>query len=117
MSEKRNDVVDMLFDQLITFQLDALKAATKAIHEPKRRWPRRTTPQARALVKEARDLIAAMPVTEAEAASAGNPPAPSPAARRRARARPNSSSNGRPSPSEHYAQAQAKAEEALKLAR
>ena len=33
VSEKRNNVVDALFDQTITFQLDALKAATKAIHE------------------------------------------------------------------------------------
>ena len=32
-SEARNDVVDVLFDQLISFQLDSLKAATKAIHE------------------------------------------------------------------------------------
>ena len=26
-------MVDTLFDQLITFQLDGLKAATKAVHE------------------------------------------------------------------------------------
>ena len=32
-SEARNDVVDVLFDQLISFPLDSLKAATKAIHE------------------------------------------------------------------------------------
>ncbi|MEY3553648.1 MAG: hypothetical protein RL735_1996, partial [Pseudomonadota bacterium] len=33
ISESRTDAVDTLFDQLITFQLDNLKAATKAIHE------------------------------------------------------------------------------------
>ncbi len=33
VSEKRTNAVDMLYDQMITFQLDALKAATKAIHD------------------------------------------------------------------------------------
>ena len=31
VSEKRTNVVDVLYDQTVTFQLDALKAATKAI--------------------------------------------------------------------------------------
>ena len=31
-SEVRNGVVDALFDQIVSFQLDSLKAATKAIH-------------------------------------------------------------------------------------
>jgi len=31
--EKRNEAVDVLFDQLITFQLEPLKAATKSLHE------------------------------------------------------------------------------------
>ena len=93
----RTAVVDTLFDQLITFQLEALKAATKALHEVDAALAKKDNAQARALAKEARDLIAAMPITEAQAASP-EIAAPSPAARRRPRARPSSSSNGRPSP-------------------
>lgn len=69
VSEKRTNVVDALFDQLITFQLDNLKVATKAIHEAEAALAKKDNAQARALVKEARDLVAAMPVTAAEAAS------------------------------------------------
>ena len=69
VSEKRTSVVDALYDQLVTFQLDNLKAATKALHEAEAALAKKDNPQARALVKEARDLIAAMPVTEAQAAS------------------------------------------------
>ena len=47
----------------------ALKAATKAIHEADAALAKKDNAQARALVKEARDLIAAMPVTDAQAAS------------------------------------------------
>ena len=65
LSEKRTAVVDTLFDQLITFQLDELKAATKAIHDAEAALAKKDNAQGRALVKEARDLIAAMPVTEA----------------------------------------------------
>ena len=68
-SESRTDAVDALFDQLITFQLDNLKAATKAIHEAEAALAKKDNAQARALVKEARDLIAAMPIDEKAAAS------------------------------------------------
>ena len=69
LSEKRNEAVDVLFDQLVTFQLEPLKAATKSLHELDAALARKDNAQARALAKEARDLIAAMPVTDAEAAS------------------------------------------------
>lgn len=69
VSDKRTDVVDVLFDQLVTFQLDALKAATKAIHEAEAGLAKKDDAKARALLAEARDLIAAMPVTDAEAVS------------------------------------------------
>jgi ABC-type Fe3+ transport system substrate-binding protein len=69
VSEKRTNVVDALFDQTITFQLDNLKAATKAIHEAEAALAKKDNAQGRALVKEARDLVAAMPVSAAEAAS------------------------------------------------
>jgi hypothetical protein len=67
ISEKRTDVVDALFDQMITFQLEGLKVATKAIHDAEAALAKKDNAQARALVMEARDLIAAMPITEAQA--------------------------------------------------
>ena len=69
VSEKRTNAVDVLYDQTITFQLDALKAATKAIHEAEAAIAKKDSAEAKALVKEARDLVAAMPITEQQAAS------------------------------------------------
>ncbi len=69
VSDKRTDVVDTLFDQLVTFQLEPLKAATRAIHEAEAGLAKKDDPKARALVAEARDLIAAMPITAEEAVS------------------------------------------------
>jgi ABC-type Fe3+ transport system substrate-binding protein len=68
LSEKRTAAVDALYDQTITFQHEALKTATKAVHEAEAKLAKKDNAQARALVKEARDLIAAMPVSEAEVA-------------------------------------------------
>ncbi|WP_426126381.1 ABC transporter substrate-binding protein [Pararhizobium sp. PWRC1-1] len=68
-SKKRTDVVDTLFDQLISFQLDNLKGATKAIHDAEKALASNDQPEARALLTEAHALIAAMPVTADEAAS------------------------------------------------
>lgn len=69
ISKKRTDVVDALFDQLVTFQLDSLRDATKAIHEADKALAANDKADARALVEEARKLIYAMPVTADEAAS------------------------------------------------
>jgi ABC-type Fe3+ transport system substrate-binding protein len=68
-SEKRSSVVDALFDQLITFPLEDLKAATKALHEADAAIAKKDNAQAKALVAEARALIAAMPVTDAQVVS------------------------------------------------
>jgi phosphoglycerate transport regulatory protein PgtC len=69
ISKKRTDVVDALFDQLITFQLDSLRNATKAIHEADKALAANDQAEARALIEEARKLISAMPVTADEATS------------------------------------------------
>ena len=45
VSEKRTAVVDALFDQIITFQLDALKGATKAIHEAEAALAKKDNPR------------------------------------------------------------------------
>lgn len=68
VSQARYNVVDALFDQLITFQLDDLKAATRAIHQAEAAVAKKSNDKARALLAEARDLVAAMPVTAAQAA-------------------------------------------------
>ena len=116
LSEKRTNVVDALYDQLVTFQLDNLKAATKALHEAEGALAKKDNPQARSLVKEARDLIAAMPVTEAQAASpeiAGAFTGGKEKGARQAELEQQWASFAKT----RYQEAQAKAEQALKLAR
>ena len=116
VSEKRTSAVDTLFDQLITFQLDALKSATKAVQEAEAALAKKDNPQGRALVKEARDLIAAMPITDAQAASpeiAGAFTGGKEKGARQAELEQQWSAFAK----ERYAQAKTKAEEALKAAR
>jgi ABC-type Fe3+ transport system substrate-binding protein len=116
ISEKRTAAVDSLFDQLVTFQLDALKAATKTVHEAESALSKKDNVHARTLLKEARDLLAAMPVGEAEASSpeiAGAFTGGKQKGARQAELENSWAAFAR----ERYAQAQAKAEEARKLAR
>ncbi|MBB6262362.1 ABC-type Fe3+ transport system substrate-binding protein [Paenochrobactrum gallinarii] len=68
-SKRRTDAVDALYDQLISFQLDNLKAATRAIQAAEAALEKSEVAEARALVKEARDLVSAMPVSADEAVS------------------------------------------------
>ncbi|HEY8564605.1 MAG TPA: extracellular solute-binding protein [Beijerinckiaceae bacterium] len=116
VSEKRTAVVDTLFDQLITFQLDALKAATKAIHEAEAALAKKDNPQGRALVGQARDLVAAMPVTEAQASSPEIAGAFTGAKEKGAR-QAELEQQWAAFAKERYAQAAAKAGDAAKLAR
>ena len=115
-SEARTAPVDVLFDQLITFQLEPLKAATKAVHDAEAALAKKNNDKARALLKEARDLIAAMPINEAQASSAeirGAFTGAKEKGARQAELETQWSAFAR----ERYAQAKAKADEALKLAR
>jgi ABC-type Fe3+ transport system substrate-binding protein len=116
VSEKRTAVVDALFDQLITFQLDAIKGATKAVHDAEAALARKDNPQGRALVGQARDLIAAMPVNEQQAASPEIAGAFTGAKEKGAR-QAELEAQWAAFAKERYAQAKAKAEEAAKLAR
>ncbi|HEY8580874.1 MAG TPA: extracellular solute-binding protein [Beijerinckiaceae bacterium] len=116
LSERRYAAVDVLFDQLVSFQLDALKRVTKTLHDVEARLARKDDPKARALIAEARALVAAMPVTAEQAASeeiaaafkggggAGKGP-------RQAELEQQWAAFAK----ENYAQAQAKADEALRL--
>ncbi len=116
VSEKRTNVVDVLYDQTVTFQLDALKAATKAIHDAEAAIAKKDNAEAKGLVKEARDLVAAMPVTEQQASSpeiAGAFTGGKEKGARQAELEQQWAAFAK----ERYQQAQAKAEQALKLAR
>ncbi|MGB3388372.1 MAG: extracellular solute-binding protein, partial [Pseudaminobacter sp.] len=68
-SESRNDVVDALFDQTITFQIADLKQTKKAIDTAATALAKKPNPQGEALLKEARGLMEAMPITEEQASS------------------------------------------------
>ena len=69
LSGARYRPVGALFDQLITFNLEPLKKATKAIHDAEAALAKKDNPQARKLIAEARALISAMPVSADEARS------------------------------------------------
>ncbi len=114
VSKDRTDVVDTLYDQLISFQLDNLKGATKAIHDAEKALSANEQQQARALVQEARALIAAMPVTAEQAASAEIRDAFTGGDEKTAR-QAELEQQWASFASEKYAAAKAKAEEALAL--
>jgi len=56
LSEARYQVVTSLFDQMVTFRLKELQAATKAIHEAERALKARPNARGSELVKQARSL-------------------------------------------------------------
>ena len=116
VSSARTAAVDTLYDQLVTFQLDGLKAATKAIHAAEAALDKKDNPAGRALVKEARDLVAKMPITAEQAASAEIQAAFSGGKQKTAR-QAELEQQWAASAKAAYAEAEAKAGEAAKLAR
>ena len=105
-----------LFDQMISFQLDDLKAATKKIHDAESALAKKDNPQARTLVQQARDLIGAMPIAEAQASSKETTGAFTGSKEKGAR-QAELEQQWAAFAKTHYVQAKAKAEDALKLAR
>jgi len=65
-SKARYNLVNSLFDVMITYRLDDLKAATKAIHEATAALAEKPNPEAAKLLDEARALVAAVPIDEAK---------------------------------------------------
>jgi phosphoglycerate transport regulatory protein PgtC len=55
LSESRYNVVSAMFDQSITFRINELKAATKAIHEAEAALAKKPHAQAAALLRQARE--------------------------------------------------------------
>jgi ABC-type Fe3+ transport system substrate-binding protein len=116
LSGKRLAAVDTLYDQLITFQLNDLKAATKAIHEAEAALAKKPSRDGSALVSAARDLIAAMPVT-AEQAQSENVRAAFAGGKKKSARQAELEQQWAASARKSYAEAKAKAEQATKLAK
>nr|VFK58847.1 MAG: ABC-type Fe3+ transport system, substrate-binding protein [Candidatus Kentron sp. TC] len=67
LSKARYNVVNSLFDVMITYRMDDLRTATKTIQDAEAAMRGKTNSKAAGLIKEARALVAALPITEAEA--------------------------------------------------
>jgi len=66
-SGARYNIVNSLFDVLFTYRLADLTAATRAIHDAEAALAKKKDDKAAGLIKEARALVAKMPISEAEA--------------------------------------------------
>ena len=67
LSKDRYNIVNSLFDVMITYRREDLVKATAAIQKADAALAGKSNPKAEALIKEARALVAAMPISEAEA--------------------------------------------------
>lgn len=67
LSEKRYELLNSLFDRLITFRLNELTGAWKAVHAAEAALARRDNAEGRALVAQARQLLTRVPVSAEQA--------------------------------------------------
>ena len=67
VSKTRYNMVNSLFDQVITYQMNDLKAATKAIQDAEAAQATKKNAAALKMIAEARALVRAMPVGDKEA--------------------------------------------------
>ena len=72
-SKDRYNIVNSLFDVMITYRREDLAAAMKAIQAAEAALAGKSNPEAKALITEAHALLAAMPISEAEAVDAKFP--------------------------------------------
>jgi len=68
LSEARYELLNSLFDRLITFRLRELTEAWRAVHAAEAQLARTNVAEGRRLVNEARARLTAIPVSEAQAA-------------------------------------------------
>jgi phosphoglycerate transport regulatory protein PgtC len=73
LSKDRYNIVNSLFDVMITYRRSDLVEAVKAIQKAEAALAGKTNPKAAALIAEARALVRAMPISEAEAKDAKFP--------------------------------------------
>ncbi len=64
-SKNRYNLVNSLFDVMITYRLDDLRAATKAIQDAEAALSGKSNDEAQKLINEARALVSAVPIDEA----------------------------------------------------
>ena len=67
LSEARYELINSLYDRLITFRLKELNAAWKAIHDAEMKLGADAHAEAKRLLAEARRLATSVPITEKEA--------------------------------------------------
>lgn len=67
LSKDRYNVVNSLFDVMITYRLEDLQAATRAIQSAEQALSGKGNAQAEKLIKEAKALVGKMPIDEAKA--------------------------------------------------
>lgn len=67
LSKNRYNLVNSLFDVMITYRMDDLREATEAIHEAEAALAKTENAEARKLLDEAKALVAKTPITEAQA--------------------------------------------------
>lgn len=67
LSKDRYNIVNALFDVMITYRREDLAKASEALQEAEAALAGKSNPEAETLIKEARSLITAMPISEAEA--------------------------------------------------
>ena len=67
VSEGRYELVNSLYDRLVTFRLKELNAAWKAIHDAEKKLGSGGSAEGKRLIAEARKLATSVPVTEKEA--------------------------------------------------
>jgi len=67
LSKKRYNLVNSLFDVMVTYRLKELQEATAAIHKAERALSKKNNDKAKQLVAEARTLLVKLPITEAQA--------------------------------------------------
>lgn len=71
LSKNRYKVVNSLFDVMITYRIDELRAATKAIQDAEAAMAGKSNAAAAKLIAEARAAVNATPITAAEAGEKG----------------------------------------------
>jgi phosphoglycerate transport regulatory protein PgtC len=67
LSKGRYNLVNSLFDVMITYRLDDLRAAMSAIYKAEKALGNKNNPKAKKLIADARALISKSPITEAQA--------------------------------------------------
>ena len=71
LSKSRYNVVNSLFDVMITYRLGDLRAAVKAIQDAEAKLKGKSNAKAEGLIKQARALVDEMPIDEAKASEKG----------------------------------------------